>query len=125
MNLKEIPVGDPQLAGNEHPAFCYIVLYTQRDENGFIPSIVKHGEAGHYPLVGNGKYGSAWHWGKTYDEARIICEKKNKDNLGITREQADAMMICSFDGAWDKYDQILNRLIALMIQKNVMKNTPN
>lgn len=66
------------------PRRCYLILLDQRDDEGYIPSVVVAGEPGHNPLVGNGDHARPWHWGRTYDEAKTLCAKFNADDFGHT-----------------------------------------
>lgn len=70
--------------------YCYFIPVDQFDENGYIPSMVTEGEAGHAPLSGNGDHSRAWYWGKTYEEAKEVARKEN-ERLGLTED--DVMRI--------------------------------
>ncbi len=71
----------------ENGKYCYIILFDQRDENGFIPSIIQEGILGHRPMTGQGDYSVPWYWGKTFGEAQKVCEEKNQ-RLGISPQRA-------------------------------------
>ena len=60
------------------PRTCFAVFPDQRDENGFIPSVITEREAGHAPLTGRGTGSSPWYWGHTYDEAKETCRAANE-----------------------------------------------
>jgi hypothetical protein len=77
--------------------FCYVVMPTQRDKNGFIPSMVKEGEMGHYPMMGKGECASPWYWGKTLKEAEEICKEANK-KLGLTDKEVEELTLYSMFG---------------------------
>jgi hypothetical protein len=62
---------------------CYIVQIGQCDENGYIPSVVVEGEAGHSPLTGRSEFSRPWYWGKTYEEAEATCKNMNTE-MGLT-----------------------------------------
>jgi len=67
------------------PRTCFIILEGQRDEAGYIPSVVTEGEYGHDPLTGKGECAQPWHWGKTYEEAQETCVKENaRLGLGVS-----------------------------------------
>jgi hypothetical protein len=66
---------------------CFYIPVDQFDNDGYIPSVVTEGEAGHAPLTGNGPCAQPWHWGATYEEAKATCERENA-RLGITPEEA-------------------------------------
>ncbi len=74
--------------------FCYTILETQKDENGYIPSAVFEGEKGHHPMTGRGEYSSPWYWGKTSEEAQAVCDAKNAE-MGISKEEALKMVLAS------------------------------
>lgn len=75
---------------------AYIVLHTQRDENGYIPSLITAHEEGHAPLTGRGEGATPWYWGKTFDEAQSLCDEMNKKVFGITPDQADQIQCTTF-----------------------------
>ncbi len=65
---------------------CFIVFEDQRDEHGFIPSLVTEGEWGHAPLRGDPeKLQSPWYWGTTIEEAQQVCAAQNR-RLGLTED---------------------------------------
>jgi len=69
---------------------CYVIVPGQRDDNGIIPSVVKEGETGHFPLMGkDGK--SPCHWGHTNDAAQKVCDWMN-EMLGLSRNDVDRMV---------------------------------
>lgn len=73
--------------------FCYVTVSGQRDDEGIIPSIVKEGVKGHFPMMGkDGK--SPWHWGKTFSEAEATCKFMNK-KLGLTEDEVERMVAAS------------------------------
>jgi hypothetical protein len=65
--------------------FCYVVLEEQRDDNGFIPSIVYRGLGGYHPLMGGRKGSRPHYWGKSWDEGQRLCRERNKE-LGLTEQ---------------------------------------
>ncbi len=71
-------------------AFCYYINPTQdSDEHGgFVPSIVEEGVSGHRPLTGQGEGSSPWVWGKTLDQAEIVCRHRNMDKFDLTEKEA-------------------------------------
>lgn len=75
--------------------FCYTVLEHQYDAEGFIPSTVFEGESGHYPMTGQGECSSPWHWGKTFEQAKEVCQIQN-ERLGLTREDVVRITLSSF-----------------------------
>ena len=74
---------------------CYAILAGQRDEQGYIPSLVTEGEAGHAPLAGRGTAAQPWHWGRTYDEAKETCARMNQQDFGLTEREAAEIMLSS------------------------------
>ena len=73
--------------------WCYFIPAAQYDDNGYIPSIVVEGVAGHFPLAGNGVGSSPWYWGKTLDEAEQTARAKNEE-LGVSL-QAEGNIVMS------------------------------
>jgi hypothetical protein len=67
--------------------FCFYIPVGQFDEHGYIPSVVTEDEPRHQPLKGNGTHSAPWHWGRTYDGARRICEEENA-RIGVTPQDA-------------------------------------
>jgi len=67
--------------------YCFTILESQKDENGYIPSLVIEGEKGHRPMTGNGLCAAPWYWGKTLKEAEAVADAKNEE-LGISKEEA-------------------------------------
>ena len=74
------------------PRQCFYIPAGQCDDQGYIPSLVTEGEAGHAPLTGSGSHAAPWHWGKTYEEAQQVCKEEN-ERLGISVD--DALKIVS------------------------------
>lgn len=72
---------------------CFVILATQRDEYGYIPSLVTENEPGHSPMTG-GPDQEPWRWGKTLDKAESVCAKVNLDRYGLTEHAADNI-VCS------------------------------
>lgn len=68
------------------PRMCFIVLIDQRDEHGFIPSVVYENESGHHPLVGKGDLARPWYWGQTYEAAKDVCANQNR-SLGLSEDE--------------------------------------
>ena len=73
---------------------CYHIDIMQDPDKhgGYVPSVVYPDKAGHYPLEGNGSMSQPWIWGDTLDEARLICAGMNKTRLGLTNEEAQAIV---------------------------------
>ena len=74
--------------------FCYVIA-----DNAFVPgkgfrvSIAIERVPGHFP-TGNTPEGGdiePWYWGDTFEEARAIADRENKDRLGL--EPIDAWKI--------------------------------
>jgi hypothetical protein len=74
---------------------CYHILADQRDENGYIPSLVTEDTPGHQPLSGAHPGQRPWYWGKTYDEARKTCARVNAEQFGLTETQASQIVLSS------------------------------
>lgn len=77
--------------------WCYYILETQRDEHGFIPSIVVEDSQGHYPMRG-AEGGAPWYWGKTLEAAERTCAAQNA-NKGLTKRDVFEIMSSSMFGA--------------------------
>jgi hypothetical protein len=67
------------------PRWCYYVPSEQRNSHGFIPSVVREGEGGHSPMIGNGAFAVPWYWGQTHEEAERVCAQANAE-LGLSEE---------------------------------------
>jgi hypothetical protein len=67
--------------------YCFHVYDSQRDANGYIPSIVIQGDPAHYPLLGRGRCATPWYFGTTLEEARAMCDRKNLE-MGVSPEFA-------------------------------------
>ena len=65
------------------PRQCFYIPDGQRDEHGYIPSLVTENEPGHSPMTGKGEGSTPWYWGKTYRRAQEVCERVNLDRYGI------------------------------------------
>lgn len=72
---------------------CFYILADQFDENGYIPSLITEGQAGHSPLTGNGAHASPWYWGESYREAQAVCAAENA-KLGISAKDT-ALIVAS------------------------------
>lgn len=76
----------------DKPRQCFVILQTQRDEHGFIPSLVTEGEPGHSPMTGRGEHATPWYWGDTYERAWKVADRYNKQRYGITHKTALRIM---------------------------------
>ena len=72
--------------------YCYVILETQKDEIGYIPSIVYENTKGHFPLTGKGEFAEPWHWGETFKIANEIADRKNLE-LDISKKES-CRIIC-------------------------------
>lgn len=78
------------------PRQCYIVLPDQRDEKGYIPSLVTEGESGHQPLAGDkAKFQAAWYWSTDFDNAKKYCARRNADDFGLTEDDVLSIVASS------------------------------
>jgi hypothetical protein len=75
-----------ELPMDPEPRQCYVVLQTQRDQHGYIPSLVTEGQPGHAP--------TPWHWGDTFEEAETVCAAVNA-RRGIDADAADEIKLSS------------------------------
>lgn len=68
----------------QFPRQCLAIIEGQRDENGFIPSLIVENEPGHFPMTGRGPLAAPWHFGKTYEDALAVCNNYNARNYGLS-----------------------------------------
>lgn len=73
---------------------CFYIPVDQYDEQGYIPSVVTEGEAGHAPLRGRGEGSSPWYWGKTYEEATKRAAEEN-ETMGVSYADALGIVLSS------------------------------
>lgn len=74
--------------------FCYVIADCAYVEGkGFRVSIAIEGEPGHFPTgdAPEGGLVEPWYWGNTFEEAREIADRENKEKLGL--EPIDAWKI--------------------------------
>ena len=83
---------------------CFVILESQRDENGYIPSLVTENEPGHQPATGNGPCSVPWYWGDTFERAEKVCARVNLDRYGITEATAARIVASSMfpQPDWDR-----------------------
>ena len=74
---------------------CFTIFETQRDEHGFIPSLVTEGEPGHSPLMGHGEGATPWYWGDTIEAAQKTCASVNLERYGLSEKDAAAIVLSS------------------------------
>lgn len=89
------------------PRTCFYVPYDQRDEEGYIPSVVTENEPGHSPMTGNGAHAQPWHWGRTYKEAERVCAEQNLKTYGLTEADAAEIVLSSM-GAQDDTQVVID-----------------
>lgn len=77
--------------------FCYWVNPVQDpdEHGGYVPSCVKEGVSGHFPMTGKGDCSAPWVWGKTYEQAVEICESMNRNKLELSRKEVDKIIASS------------------------------
>jgi hypothetical protein len=75
-------------------SFCYVIVADQKDENGYIPSMVKRDVSGHFPMRGNGPFSCPWYWGKTFEEAEETCKRAN-ERMGLTEKDVQEIITSS------------------------------
>lgn len=66
---------------------CYYINPTQDPDlyGGYVPSLVKKGEAGHQPFTGDGSpMAEPWVWGDTLEKAQETCDRMNKKRFNLT-----------------------------------------
>ena len=74
---------------------CYVIIPHQREEEGYIPSLVIENESGHSPMIGKDNLSTPWYWGKTIAEAEAICAKVNLEKFGLTPEETLKIVLSS------------------------------
>ena len=72
----------------EMPRQCFVILASQFDEHGYIPSLVTEHEPGHAPMTGRDELAAPWYWGKTYERAKEVCARVNRERFGISEQTA-------------------------------------
>lgn len=75
---------------------CYVILETQCDDHGYIPSLVIEGEPGYAPMYGEGEQ-EPWRWGKTIERAREVCARYNQQHYGLTEQAAERIVASSMN----------------------------
>lgn len=73
---------------------CFFIPEGQRDEYGYIPSLVTENEPGHSPMTGDESQ-TPWYWGKTRERAERVCDRINKQRFGITPKTATRIVVSS------------------------------
>ena len=74
-----------------------LVLYvdeTMQTPNGYIPSAVEEGIAGHSPMMGRGEFAEPWYFGPTIEEAKKQVDEFNA-KLGIDPNTARDIVLSS------------------------------
>lgn len=76
--------------------WCYYVPECQdpAKHGGYVPSMVEENEPGHSPMLGNGPGSAPWVWGKTIEEARLVCAQVNT-RMGVSEEEASKIVVSS------------------------------
>lgn len=81
------------------PRQCFYIPIDQfHPELGYIPSLVVEGEPGHTPMAGQGELSEPWYWGTDYETAQRTCARVNRDDFGLSEEEA-AEIVASSVGA--------------------------
>jgi hypothetical protein len=75
--------------------FCYDIVESSKDENGYIPVVVVENEPGYSPMLGNGPFATPWYWGHDFNAALKIAADVN-EKMGITPERAKDIIASSF-----------------------------
>lgn len=106
-------IGDARIAKLlDERRFCYVI-----PESGFIEgkgyrvSIAIERESGHFP-TGNTPEGGdiePWFWGDTFEEARGICDRENKDRLGLDPTEAFKIVMSTMGGRPPTRSQLRER----------------
>ena len=76
----------------DQPRQCFIILETQQDEHGYIPSLVTENEPGHAPMTGRDADAVPWYWGKTRERAQAVADRVNLQRYGISHKTALRIM---------------------------------
>lgn len=96
-SLDELVAGDVRrrsAARLETGRWCYAIVESSKDENGYIPVCVIEGESGYRPMSGQGAYATPWYWGHTYEHAQGVCRQVN-EKMGITHARAAEIVASS------------------------------
>lgn len=86
-----------KLMKGEGERYCWYIDPSQDPEEhgGYVPSMVKENESGHYPMTGDpAKLQTPWIWGNTYDEA-VATAKRENERLGLTEEDVTLIIVSS------------------------------
>lgn len=97
---KAVPSEQP--ANLESGKFCYVIIETSKDENGYIPCIAIEGDESLYPMLGRGRCATPWYWGHTMEGAER-CARSVNERMGITREREFAITASSMRAALRKW----------------------
>lgn len=65
----------------------YIPIDQFHPEHGYVPSLVTEGESGHRPLMGADELALPWYWGKSYEDACAVAERRNQESWGLSPEE--------------------------------------
>ncbi len=76
---------------------CLFVDATMLHEGGYVPSVVREGESGHYPLTGAGVGASPWYWGHDLEKAKKIAADYNAQ-MGLSEDDARDIVLSSMFG---------------------------
>jgi hypothetical protein len=66
--------------------FCYVIIETSKDENGYIPCIAIEDDESLYPMLGRGRCATPWYWGHTMEHAEKVAREVNR-RMGVTLER--------------------------------------
>jgi hypothetical protein len=95
------------------PRRCYVILPEQRNDRGYIPSIVTEGEPGHAPLMGRGEFSQPWYWGTDLAAATRLCAEFNRKDFGLDGPECSAIVSSSvmasirMDAAAERYRRLV------------------
>jgi hypothetical protein len=79
-------------------SFCFTVIESEQDADGYVPCVVFEGENGYVPAARAGENVFAPpSWGPCLEEARAWCQTANA-RLGISVEQAERLVAAALAG---------------------------
>lgn len=89
--------------GPELPRQCMVILESQRDAHGYIPSLVIENEPGHWPMMGRGPMATPWYWGDTFEEATATAANYNARAYGLSPQDCADIQCSSMFAKLDEH----------------------
>ena len=82
----EVMETDEKMSDSTTQKRVYLVMETERDDNGWIPCFAIDNESGYYR--------TNWRWDCTFEEAEQICKEKN-EKLGYSEKDSIMVVVSS------------------------------